>query len=618
MEGRTDRRRPDLSSRQLLVLVGIGVAFVLFGTVLANWTTTGGGDTSLESATIETESGVELDATVYEPENVSSDDPAPAVVLIHGYTGDRGTMSSFATEFADRGYVAITVDQPGHGRSDPPAFKDGWGGPAALRYTRSLDIVDGDRIALVGHSMGGFAALAAAKDQPDSYESVVLIGSTWAPMEGVEGLPEANQTFPRNMAVVYSDSDEFGQAMWDVQNPKNVRKTEKLASAFGTEPPVETERVHGSAAERDRRVLESPDTIHTRLHLSSTVISDTLSWVLETTGGDTSVDTDNQRWQWAETGKVLAFIGGVGITIGATAVLWRQLRRRREETGETTVTDGGTRTDAEEEPAAGDSSSRYTETKRTKTEPSRGKRLLLAVLPALTIYPLYGLGTMLVPTTRLTHQPLTHGYLVWALGTAGLAAVVLRWRSDRPLFSSFRSVSLDRVSFAAPTAHATVAAAGGVGTLYVVIGLFSLVPGSGFRAWMVSLGTLTATRWVSAVVYVLPLTGCAISLSVALDRIFVLPRIRDILPAVLWTCGGLSLFLAVQYIPLLLGIGMPVPALGPLAIIAIRATMVLAVVTAIATALLFLTDSPLPGGVCAGLVATWLFVLTSPIHVPPI
>lgn len=126
--------------------------------------------------TFETASGVQLDGTVYLPADASTDDPRPGVLAVHGYTGSRGTMGSFGTELARRGYVVLAMDQPGHGTSDPPAFADGWGGPAGLATLRSLESVDESRVGLVGHSMGGYSSLAGARAHPDGYESLVLVG----------------------------------------------------------------------------------------------------------------------------------------------------------------------------------------------------------------------------------------------------------------------------------------------------------------------------------------------------------------------------------------------------------------------------------------------------------
>ena len=72
----------------------------------------------------------------------------------------------------------LALDQTGHGYSDPPAFANGFGGPDALAYLRSLDFVDKANIGLEGHSMGGWTMLAAATAMPNDYKSMVLEGSS--------------------------------------------------------------------------------------------------------------------------------------------------------------------------------------------------------------------------------------------------------------------------------------------------------------------------------------------------------------------------------------------------------------------------------------------------------
>jgi dienelactone hydrolase len=90
----------------------------------------------------------------------------PAVVVLHG----SGGISSHSAKIADRlgswGYVALTVDslgprgitsQSGRGRAVDQAF-DAY---AALHYLSQLDFIDAARVAVLGQSMGGSAALYA-------------------------------------------------------------------------------------------------------------------------------------------------------------------------------------------------------------------------------------------------------------------------------------------------------------------------------------------------------------------------------------------------------------------------------------------------------------------------
>src|SRR6266851_2887870 len=119
-----------------------------------------------------------MSALLYIPPNATAQTPAPGILAVHGYINSRETQDGFAIEFARRGYVVLALDQTGHGYSDPPAFANGFGGPAGLAYLRSLPAVDKANIGLEGHSMGGWTVLAAARAMPDAYKALVLEGSS--------------------------------------------------------------------------------------------------------------------------------------------------------------------------------------------------------------------------------------------------------------------------------------------------------------------------------------------------------------------------------------------------------------------------------------------------------
>ena len=150
-------------------LLGMGLMLILLGGFTAHEIQTVGGSVRVEDVSFAAADGSRLSALLYTPDGVSAQHKAPGILAIHGYINSRETQSGFAIEFARRGYVVLAMDQSGHGLSQPPAFASGFGGPDGLKYLRSLDSVDTDNIGLEGHSMGGWAVLAAAAAQPDGY-----------------------------------------------------------------------------------------------------------------------------------------------------------------------------------------------------------------------------------------------------------------------------------------------------------------------------------------------------------------------------------------------------------------------------------------------------------------
>ena len=165
-----------------------------------------------------------MSALLYIPPNATPQIPAPGILAVHGYINSRETQDGFAIEFARRGYVVLALDQTGHGYSDPPAFANGFGGPDGLAYLRSLEFVDKNNIGLEGHSMGGWTVLAAATAAPNDYKSMVLEGSSTGKPFAADGTPN----WPRNVALVFAQYEEFSTLMWGVDHARDVTQSPKL------------------------------------------------------------------------------------------------------------------------------------------------------------------------------------------------------------------------------------------------------------------------------------------------------------------------------------------------------------------------------------------------------
>ncbi len=107
-------------------------------------------------------------AWLYRPDRPG---PYPIVVLAHGFAFTReARLDAYAAGFASAGFAALVFDYRHFGASDGQPRQlmdikrqlDDW--RAAIAYARSLDGIDGDRVALWGTSFSGghVAALAAA------------------------------------------------------------------------------------------------------------------------------------------------------------------------------------------------------------------------------------------------------------------------------------------------------------------------------------------------------------------------------------------------------------------------------------------------------------------------
>ncbi|HEV2254553.1 MAG TPA: alpha/beta fold hydrolase [Streptosporangiaceae bacterium] len=141
-----------------------------------------------------TADGVQLSAWYIPPRN------GAAVVLLPGAGSTRTALLAQAAVLARHGYGAVLVDTRGHGRSGGHAMDFGWWGDrdiaAAVSFLARQPGVHAGAIALLGESMGGEQALAAAGSDP-RIRAVVAEGATgqqladhgWLP-NGIDGVLE--------------------------------------------------------------------------------------------------------------------------------------------------------------------------------------------------------------------------------------------------------------------------------------------------------------------------------------------------------------------------------------------------------------------------------------------
>jgi 3-oxoadipate enol-lactonase len=102
-----------------------------------------------------------------------------AVMLLHGVTLDR-RMWEAQVEHLSHTHRCLAVDRRGHGLSAP--LREGW--DPIVDLAEVLDDAGLERCHLVGMSLGGLDAVAAAARMPERVRSLVLVDA-WMPIEAM-------------------------------------------------------------------------------------------------------------------------------------------------------------------------------------------------------------------------------------------------------------------------------------------------------------------------------------------------------------------------------------------------------------------------------------------------
>ena len=560
-------------------LAALGVILILAGGLLAHLTQTSGG-IRIQDIRFKGAKGNTMSALLYIPPNATAQTPAPGILAVHGYINSRETQDGFAIEFARRGYVVLALDQTGHGYSDPPAFANGFGGPDGLAHLRSLDFVDKNNIGLEGHSMGGWTVLAAATATPNDYKSMVLEGSSTGKPFAADG----TTSWPRNVALVFAQYEEFSTLMWGVEKARDVTQSPKLWTMFGTQGPVEPGKVYGDIAQGTARVLFTPAITHPDEHISHEAIGYSLDWFAKTLQGGTPRPASDQIWFRKEIGTLIALIGFVALLIGAFDALLEAPVYSRLRWPE--VADGTMPADTA----------------------ASGRRwtvafILSAFLPALTYYPALALaGTFVKPSAYLP-QGITNQIMVWAV-INGLITLALM------PFAPKRATRGGLVAQSVVIAILTVA----IG--YAALWLADLAFKIDFRFWIVALKLMSAKQFLIFLIYLVPFTAFFVVALHVLHRNFstmAAGRGTLYLTNIFALTLGFIVLVVLQYGTLWftgkLFNPLPDPGFVPLStIVAIQFVPLLAICAVIATFTWRRTGSSLPGALICGLFVTWYVV----------
>lgn len=579
-----------MSSPRTLVrlwsLFAIAVALVLAGGATAALVQTSAGSVQVRDVTFTGTAGTSVSGLLYVPATATPETPAPAVLAVHGYVNSREMQTANAVELSRRGYVVLALDQAGHGRSDAPAFGNGFNGPAGLAYLRGLDIVDPDNIGLEGHSLGGSTVMNAAAAFPEGYASMVLLDSATG-FFGPEGTPD----FPRNTLVVFAEWEEFSGTMWASPNTRDLTSSPKLMTMFGTDEPVVPGQLYGSIDDGTARELLRPANNHPGVTHDPAVTQEIVAWFDKTLEG--GHDAAGQTWWIKELGTLVAMIGGVLVIFATGGLLlatgfFSAIRR----------------------PVPSAAGSRW-------GWPWIVSAILTTGIPALTFFWFNTWGAAWIPAGPVFGQSYSTGIVVWALlnGLIGLAIyAVTAWvqRRRNPL-ASVRAAEVEGapgLRRGALIGRAAVLSLLSVGAAYLLVVISDWLFKSDFRFYVLQLQPLTATRFALFALYLLPFTAFFLMLTFTLHRTLrwrgrpSTMRSEMIASAIVLPAGFVVLEI-INYVPLFVSGELALPGESLLTIIGYPFIVVLAVVGALSTYFFHKTGTIYVGAFVSALLVTW-------------
>ena len=145
-----------------------------------------------------------METLLYKNTQISYSDSGKGttVVLLHGFLENKTMWDAFVPELSKRNRI-ITIDLLGHGKTESLGYIQTMEENADVVH-EVLSKLRIRKAILVGHSMGGYVALAFAELYPEKIKGLVLLNST-----SKEDSPERKKNRDRAIKAVKKDYETF-------------------------------------------------------------------------------------------------------------------------------------------------------------------------------------------------------------------------------------------------------------------------------------------------------------------------------------------------------------------------------------------------------------------------
>ena len=336
-----------------LILLCIGLCVILVSSFFASMIQSAGFSVKVSdlrnvtnSGSIEIEgkkvtvSGKVVSGILFVPKNATEANPAPAVVLTHGYLNNRELQLQNAIELARRGFVVLTIDREGHGNYPNSGTQNAMMATAGLydsaKYVYNLPYVDKTRVGISGHSMGGMTtASVLSSDSKGTFDD-----NGKATGNGLHiisaGLLQGYSSFSgagENVSVgnLKANDDEFFYTGRDYQNNRTIARQYLISTGAANfvgakfDGPINvqnkgiyiggvlTQIPEGQQAPAPFRVIYENNEIHPLNHFSVKAAADVVNFfytAFGTPAGAKYIKSTNETW-WIK--EAFSFMGLIAI-----------------------------------------------------------------------------------------------------------------------------------------------------------------------------------------------------------------------------------------------------------------------------------------------------------------
>lgn len=317
-----------MTAKRWLVLALI---LVFIGFIGASAIQTDFGNVSITKLNFETEDGLTMSALLLTPDSATIDNPAPAIVTVHGWYNNKEMQDLNYVELARRGFVVLSIDQYSHGDSDNAdvGFENysGNGLYYAVKEIAKLNYVDKSRIGVTGHSYGAECCKSAVERDKEAEEqlisSVLLVcaDSVYTPSNPMTNLPRCvydpysdedgffNFWDSRDVGIVAAQYDEFYHGYPSDTPAFSTAPRDYIHQAtaqsflyFGIDPEgmderssyeYYTEEIDGHSC---FRVIYNPNIIHPQAHWDIGVEKNVIDFFTKSLDAPNPIESSNQTW----------------------------------------------------------------------------------------------------------------------------------------------------------------------------------------------------------------------------------------------------------------------------------------------------------------------------------